>query len=111
MNAYRIAFVMHLEIFIVNIAIFLISSKEFLLFPLMSWLADSISGKHNPTYSCDLPYFKSFIPSSIWLQAVHSGADLDSAIANCMGYKAEVIPFILIFSLANWFHPFHNSSK
>lgn len=25
------------------------------------------------------------------LQAVHSGADLESAIANCMGYKTEVM--------------------
>jgi len=24
------------------------------------------------------------------MQAVHSGADLESAIANCMGYKSEV---------------------
>lgn len=27
----------------------------------------------------------------IHLQAVHSGADLESAIANCMGYKTEVM--------------------
>jgi len=24
------------------------------------------------------------------MQAVHSGADLESAISNCMGYKSEV---------------------
>lgn len=30
------------------------------------------------------------------MQAVHSGADLESAITNCMGYRAEVIPFQLI---------------
>ena len=29
---------------------------------------------------------------SFWFtQAVHSGADLEAAISNCMGYKAEVL--------------------
>lgn len=26
----------------------------------------------------------------IYIQAVHSGADLESAITNCMGYRSEV---------------------
>ena len=34
-----------------------------------------------------------YMMSLVWLhhmQAVHSGADLESAISNCMGYKSEV---------------------
>lgn len=30
-------------------------------------------------------------PTVICMQAVHSGADLESAISNCMGYRSEVI--------------------
>jgi len=47
------------------------------------------------------------------MQAVHSGADLESAISNCMGYKSEVtreimFPRACLFSSisrfsCNWF--------
>lgn len=30
------------------------------------------------------------------MQAVHSGADLESAITNCLGYRAEVV------SITSW---------
>lgn len=30
------------------------------------------------------------------MQAVHSGADLEAAISNCMGYKTEVLSVICI---------------
>lgn len=30
------------------------------------------------------------VQSQSKMQAVHSGADLESAISNCMGYRAEV---------------------
>lgn len=37
-------------------------------------------------------FFDNFVSMALeFVQAVHSGADLESAIANCMGYKAEVI--------------------
>lgn len=32
------------------------------------------------------------------MQAVHSGADLDSAISNCMGYKSEVTRVLRLLS-------------
>jgi hypothetical protein len=40
---------------------------------------------------CYVAIFHNFGPNMIYMQAVHSGADLESAISNCMGYKAEVL--------------------
>lgn len=34
------------------------------------------------------------------MQAVHSGADLESAISNCMGYRAEV--YSVTYSVTAW---------
>lgn len=40
---------------------------------------------------CHVSISDNFGPIIIYMQAVHSGADLESAISNCMGYKSQVL--------------------
>lgn len=48
---------------------------------------------------CCVAVFHNFVLIVIYMQAVHSGADLESAITNCMGYKSEVL------SVTGWRFP------
>lgn len=40
---------------------------------------------------CYIAIFDNFGPMMIYMQAVHSGADLESAISNSMGYQSQVL--------------------
>lgn len=40
---------------------------------------------------CYIAIFDNFGPMMIYMQAVHSGADLESAISNSMGYQSKVL--------------------
>lgn len=73
----------------------LASHSKYAIKDIYRWCLLMLCGRHTlesiACSICNVTIFDNFDPIMIYMQAVHSGADLESAIQNCMGYESQVL--------------------